>query len=59
MVMEKVLKINYISTKIKIRRNGMDSEWKWNGIFMKKFSDEKWNGSRMEMERKWNGKFMK
>ena len=37
----------------------MDSEWKWNGTFMKKFIDEKLNGSRMEMERKWNGKFMK
>ena len=37
----------------------MDSEWKWNGTFMKKFTDEKWNGSRMEMEGKWNGKFMK
>ena len=29
MVMEKVLKINYISTKIKIRRNGMELEWNW------------------------------
>ena len=37
----------------------MELEWKWNGTFMKKFGDEKWNGNREEMERKWNGKFMK
>ena len=28
----------------------MELEWKWNGTFMKTFGDEKWNGSRMEME---------
>ena len=37
----------------------MELEWKWNGTFMKKFGDEKWNGNREEMERKWNGNFMK
>ena len=52
MVMEKVLKINYISTKIKIRSNGMELEWKWKGTFMKKFGDEKWYESRIEMEMK-------
>ena len=31
-------------------------EKKWNGKFMKKFVDAKWNGNRVEMERKWNGK---
>ena len=28
----------------------MELEWKWNGTFMKKFGDEKWNGNREEME---------
>ena len=37
----------------------MELEWKWNGTFIKKFGDEKWNGNREEMERKWNGKIMK
>ena len=37
-------------------KNGMEIERKWNGKFMKKFVDAKWNGNRVEMERKWNGK---
>ena len=36
----------------------MELEWKWNGTFIKKFGDEKWNGNREEMEKKWNGKIM-
>ena len=24
----------------------MELEWKWNGTFMKKFGDEKWNGKK-------------
>ena len=34
----------------------MEIERKWDGKFMKKFADAKWNGNRAEMERKWNGK---
>ena len=36
----------------------MGMEWKWNGTFVKKFGNKKWNGNREEMERKWNRKFM-
>ena len=31
-------------------------ERKWNGKFMQKIVDRKWNGNRVEMERIWNGK---
>ena len=55
MMMEKLWKK---MNKIKMRRNGMELEWEWNGTFMKKFGNKKWNGNREEMERKWNGKFM-
>ena len=35
---------------------GMGMEWKWNGTFMKKFSNKKWDGNREEMEQKIYGR---
>ena len=34
----------------------MGMEWNWNGTFMKKFGNKKWNGNREEMEWKFYGR---